>query len=132
MTSNRTPSRPAFIVALWSAQILLGGFIVAMATAKLIGLPSSVETFEAIGWGQWFRYLTGLVELAGGIGMVIPRLAAAAAAGLVGVMVGATVTNLMIDRPAMAVLTAALAVSYAVIARLRWAGITALIGSVRR
>lgn len=139
MSRNRPPSaasapagRGSRTVALWSAQILLGGFIVVMAMAKLVGLPSSVETFEEIGWGQWFRYVVGAVELAGGIGLVIPRLAAAAASGLVGVMLGATVTNLVIDRPAMALLTVVLAVSYAVIAKVRWAEITFLIARFRR
>lgn len=31
--------------------------------AKMMGAAMMVETFEAIGWGQWFRYVTAGVEL---------------------------------------------------------------------
>lgn len=31
--------------------------------AKVFGVTMMVETFEAIGWGQWFRYVTALVEI---------------------------------------------------------------------
>src|SRR4051794_31962104 len=32
-----------------------------------------IESFEKVGLGQWFRYLTGLLEVAGGVGLLIPR-----------------------------------------------------------
>ena len=48
------------------------------------------------GAGQWFRYLVGILELAGAIGLLIPRLAAPAALGLLGVMIGAFFTQLFV------------------------------------
>ncbi|MFD9947486.1 DoxX family protein [Nonomuraea sp. NPDC059023] len=119
-------------IALWAAQILLGAFIVFMALAKLAGTPSSVEMFDQIGWGHWFRYVTGAVELAGGVGLMIPRVAGPAALGLVGVMIGATLTNLTIDRPVMAVLTVLLCVAFAVIAKVRWSSTRFLVDRIRR
>ena len=33
----------------------------------------TVEFFAAIGWGQWFRYVGGLLDLAGVILLFVPR-----------------------------------------------------------
>ena len=55
-----------------------------------------VATFEKIGLGQWFRYLTGLLEVGGAIGLFIPGLGFFAAALLVMVMAGAVVTHLAV------------------------------------
>ncbi len=41
-------------------------------------------------------YLVGALELAGAAGLLIPRLAGLAALGLVALMVGATITNLLV------------------------------------
>ena len=59
-----------------------------------------VWMFDEIGSGQWLRYLVGALEVAGGIGVLVPRLSVLAAAGLALLMVGATVTNLtVLDAP---------------------------------
>ena len=55
-----------------------------------------VELFDKVGLGQWFRYLTGLLEVAGGIGLLIPRYAFYAALLLVIVMIGAIITHVAI------------------------------------
>ncbi|MCT2277864.1 DoxX family protein [Micromonospora chalcea] len=49
-----------------------------------------------MGAAPWFRYLIGLVELAGGIGLLVPRLAGLAAVGLALLMIGAAVTQAFI------------------------------------
>jgi putative oxidoreductase len=55
-------------------------FIVASARPKLLGEASTVQSFEDMGAATWFRNFFGLVELAGGIGLLVPRLAGLAAA----------------------------------------------------
>jgi putative oxidoreductase len=50
-------------------------------------------TFAELGAGQWLRYVTGTLEIAGAIGLLIPFFAAFAALGLMGVMVGATLSE---------------------------------------
>ncbi len=47
--------------------------------------------FTTIGVGQWLRYVVGALEIAGAIGLLIPRLS-----GLAALLVGPTVTNLLI------------------------------------
>ncbi|WP_232828126.1 DoxX family protein [Kribbella monticola] len=91
MTTSRR-IRPG-IVALWVAQVALAFFFVMAALPKLTGDPAMVEQFGSIGAGQWFRYLIGSLELAGAIGLLIPRLCGLAASGLVALMIGATITN---------------------------------------
>ncbi|MEM9854372.1 MAG: DoxX family protein [Pseudomonadota bacterium] len=42
--------------------------------SKLTGDASMVQTFETIGWGQWFRYVAGIVEIGSVILLWVPRL----------------------------------------------------------
>jgi putative oxidoreductase len=89
-----TRSRPATI-ALWTLQVLLGVmFIVGSGAPKLFGEAYAVQIFEDLGTGQWLRVVVGLLEVAGGIGLLVPRLAGLAASCLVALMVGATVAQL--------------------------------------
>jgi uncharacterized membrane protein YphA (DoxX/SURF4 family) len=120
------------VILLWTAQIALAAVFISVAVARLAGTAGTAETFEQIGLGQWFRYLTGAVELAGGIGLLIPRLAGAAALGLVGVMIGATITNFLVLSPAMSALTIPLGVASALIAKARWPETKSLAQSIIR
>lgn len=52
-------------VALWAVQIALTAFFLMGGLTKLTGAPEMVGLFEAIGAGQWFRYLTGALEVGG-------------------------------------------------------------------
>jgi putative oxidoreductase len=130
-TTKRVNVRNA---ALWTVQIVLAAFFAFAATPKLLGDPTTVAMFQQIGFGDWFRYLTGACELAGAIGLLIPRLSGLAALGLVGVMVGATLTNLFLV-PGMApaaIVTVALGVVFALIAYARRDNTKALVALVRR
>ena len=63
---------------------------------KLSGDPRMVGLFDAIGVGQWFRYLTGSLEVLGAVLLLIPRLSGLGALLLVGVMLGAVATHLFV------------------------------------
>jgi len=79
-----------------------------------------VAEFAQIGIGQWFRFVTGLVELSGAIGLLIPKFRFRAALQIAAVMVGATGVNLwVLHVPALARLTAILMVLALVLAWLR-------------
>jgi len=54
-------------------RVLLGLFFVLDGVIKLTGISKTVQLFERIGWGQWFRYLTGSIVLAGGA-LILLRL----------------------------------------------------------
>lgn len=129
-TANR---RTAVNLTLWTVQVLLATFLLfASAAPKFAGQRDAVENFTQIGWGQWFRYLTGTCEAAGAIGLLIPRLATPAATGLIGLMIGAVLTQLLVLDPVWALLPAVYAVLFAIIAWYRRAGFVALLDQLRR
>jgi hypothetical protein len=55
---------------------------VAAGSQKLVGTHYMVVMFAMIGAGQWLRYVVGLVEVAGAVGVLIPLLSGVAALGL--------------------------------------------------
>ena len=55
------------------SRVVLGLFFVMDGVIKLTGISKTVQLFERIGWGQWFRYLTGLLVLVGGA-LILLRL----------------------------------------------------------
>jgi len=93
-------------VVLWVLQIGAAGMFLMVGFLKLSGDPQLVGLFKAIGLGQWFRYLTGTLEVAGAILLLIPRTSGLAALMLAGVMVGAVVTHVFIvgGSPLMAII----------------------------
>jgi putative oxidoreductase len=48
-----------------------------------------VALFTAIGFGQWFRYVTGILELTGAIPIIVPKTRRIGAALLATIMLGA-------------------------------------------
>lgn len=56
----------------WGIRILLALAFAAAGGAKLAGVPQMVQVFDAIGFGQWFRYVTGVVEVAGALLLLLP------------------------------------------------------------
>ncbi|MGA5821509.1 DoxX family protein [Kitasatospora sp. NPDC094028] len=77
-------SSKAVVRSVWTLRILLALFFaLASALPKLLALPAATTVFDAIGWGHWFMYLTGLVELAGAVGLLVGRLAGPAATALI-------------------------------------------------
>lgn len=93
-------------VVLWILQIAAAGMFLMAGFSKLSGNEQMVGMFEAIGVGQWFRYLTGALEVAGAILLLIPRTSGLGALMLAGVMAGAVMTHLFIigGSPLMAII----------------------------
>lgn len=83
-------------VSLWILQIAAAGMFLMVGFFKLAGDPQMVGLFDAIGIGQWFRYLTGSVEVLGAILLLVPRLSGLGALMLVATMLGAVATHLFI------------------------------------
>jgi putative oxidoreductase len=97
MTMTMSDVRPRGArIALWVVKILLAAVFLAAGGAKLVGVPMLVQNFEDIGFGQWFRYLTGALEVGGGIAILVPRFSPFAAALLACVMIGAIATHIFL------------------------------------
>ena len=65
----------------------------AAGIAKLMSVQMMVDEFEIIGLGQWFRYVTGAIELGAAVLLWVPGMAAYAAGLLVCTMIGALVAH---------------------------------------
>lgn len=67
--------------------------------AKLAGVEMMVGTFEAIGIGQWFRYVTGGIEVGAAILLWVPGLIGLGAGLLTATMIGAVLAHVLILGP---------------------------------
>ncbi len=83
-------------VALWSLQVVIAVAVVGAGLATLGGAAQPVEIFDQIGAGEWFRYLVGTLEVAGGLGLLIPRLCGLSGLALAALWVGAIATHLFV------------------------------------
>ena len=123
-TAGQTPAtratrRRVSTIALWALQALLIIKFAMAGLAKVFGDPAMVEMFTTIGVGQWFRYVVGALEIASAVGVLVPRLSGLAALGLVCLMAGATLTNVLILGASPLLPLVLLAVS-ALVAWSRW------------
>ena len=84
------------VIALWVVQIALGGMFLLAGGSKLLGAPAMVTLFNTIGVGQWFRYVTGIIEVGSAIALLVPSTAVFGALLLVPTMIGAVTTELFI------------------------------------
>ena len=105
------------LVALWLTQIALAGMFMLAGSLKLTGAPEMIGLFDAIGIGQWFRYVTGSIEVVSAVALLVPSWAAFGALLLIPTMVGAVITHLFIVGgsavPATVLLIGSLAIAWA-------------------
>jgi putative oxidoreductase len=105
MTTVAIERSRTWVSVLWVLQALSAVLFLIAGGTKLAGIPATVQLFATIGVGQWFRYVTGAIEVVGAALLLIPSVAAYAAAVLAVTMIGAVVTHLFIvgGNPAMAI-----------------------------
>ena len=60
------------IVLLWTLQIATAAMFFLAGVSKLAGAAPMVQLFGAIGLGQWFRYLTGAIEVVSAVLEAVP------------------------------------------------------------
>jgi putative oxidoreductase len=93
------PSRSkSWAIAAWVLRVVVGLMFLLIAATKLIGTADTVEYFEAIGWGQWFRYLTGSLDLVGAVLLFVPRYTFYGAVLLISSVGTATVLSMTVLR----------------------------------
>jgi uncharacterized membrane protein YphA (DoxX/SURF4 family) len=138
-TTARTPhdaARPprrsrAARLALWALQVLLAVAFLGAGGSKLAGTPDMVQLFAAVGAGQWFRLVTGLLEIAGAVLLLVPALAGVGALLLAGIMAGAVVAHLtVLGTPAVA--PAVLLAGLLIVAAARRHDLAARLGAIAR
>jgi putative oxidoreductase len=57
----------------WILRILLGVTFLGIGIEKVTGTMGTIPFFDAIGWGQWFRYFSGALDMAGALLILVPR-----------------------------------------------------------
>jgi putative oxidoreductase len=95
------PSSRLIRVLDWTLRILLAITYVVAGSMKLAGAQISVQIFEAIGIGHWFRHFTGVLEIVCGILILFPRMAVWAALLLACTMMGALITHAVVGGDAV-------------------------------
>ena len=83
-------------IVLWALQALAALVFLGAGGSKLAGAAAMVQMFDQIGVGQWFRYVTGSIEVLSAVLLLTPALSAVGAALLACTMVGAILTHLLI------------------------------------
>lgn len=78
---------------LLAIQALLTLAFAAAGLAKLMGADMMIQVFSVMGFGQWFRYVTGVIELGSAAALWVPGLTAYAAGLLVVTMIGALLAH---------------------------------------
>jgi putative oxidoreductase len=86
LPAERTPDR-IDLIRTWVPRVVMGMFFVSTGSQKFTG--GWIDTFETIGFGDWFRYLTGSLQIAGALLLLVPRTAQIGAAMLAVTMAGA-------------------------------------------
>jgi putative oxidoreductase len=76
----------------WALSVILALAFLASAVAKLTGVATPM--FAHWGYPPWFAKLIGVLELAGAVGLLIPKATRYAILGLTVLMLGAGYTHL--------------------------------------
>lgn len=96
MTTTTLPASRLRNGGIWALRVIIGLMFLAAAGMKLTSQPMMVAEFDAVGLGQWFRYFTGALELAGAIAVLVPRTSIYGAVVLLLVDIGAFIAQVTI------------------------------------
>lgn len=83
------PNSRAMTIVIWVLRALMAALFLIAGLAKLSGQQMMVDEFATLPGGQGLRYFTGLLELVGGIAVLIPSVSGLGALVLLVVDVGA-------------------------------------------
>ena len=96
VTSITSASAPRRRIGTWVLQGIVAAEFFAAGAAKLAGAAYMVQLFEQIGLGQWFRYVTGVVEVVGALALITPGLVWFGGLWLGGTMFFAMLTHVFV------------------------------------
>jgi putative oxidoreductase len=74
----------------WILRLAVAGVFLSVGASKFDEHSYWVKIFNQIGFGPWFRYLTGILQVAGAVLVIVPRTFLIGIGILAATMVGAT------------------------------------------
>ena len=104
----------------WLLRGAIGIGAVFVGWAKFAPAGEWAGIFQQIGLGQWFRYFTGVVEVLGGLLVLVPRVAVWGLALLAITMAGAALIDAFVLRVPFFFIPGAFAVGLGAFAWSRW------------
>jgi uncharacterized membrane protein YphA (DoxX/SURF4 family) len=114
-------------VALWILQVLLAALFLFAGGVKLVTPIEEMLKQMPLALPGWFLRLTGVIEVLGAIGLIVPwltgirpGLTSLAAAGLVIVMIGAVIFTIVAGDIAMALMPLVVGLLCGFVAYGRW------------
>jgi putative oxidoreductase len=86
------------VVLAWTGRVGVVAAFLFIGATKLNSDPRGewFRIFERIGWGQWFRYFTGVVQIAGALLLLTPWTLTIGAVLLACTMVGAVIVDITV------------------------------------
>jgi putative oxidoreductase len=88
-------------ISILVASVLLAAVFLFAGGSKLLGAEMQVESFARWGYPQWFRVLTGFIEVTCAVALWVPKARGIAALALAGTMLGAIYTHVAHGEAAM-------------------------------
>ncbi|MGO9335910.1 MAG: DoxX family membrane protein [Terracidiphilus sp.] len=110
MFEAATSGEPHNKITDWVVRGGIGFVFILFGVDKFPSNPDAewVKLFQQIGAGQWFRYFTGVVEILGGVLVLIPWTARAGLALLAVTMASAAlILDFVLKRPGASVISTA-------------------------
>ncbi len=99
------------LAGVWLVRMAVALFFVTVGWSKFPSDGMWVRIFDQIGLGQWFRSFTGVVQVAGAVLLIVPRVAWLGAAILFLTMLGAAAVQIaVLQTPLLAIAPAVLMV----------------------
>lgn len=105
---------------IWTIRVVVAVVFVLAGVPKIFGDQSWTANFQLWGYPSWFRILVGWGEVLGALALIQHKTVLYAAAGLMMVMVGATVTQVANNGITAAWLTFLLVILLATVVVERW------------
>ncbi len=99
---ERIPSRIDTLTT-WLPRLALAVAFLGIGASKFRD-PMWVRLFDKIGFGQWFRYLTGAMQIGGAVLTLVPRLALLGITLIVCTLGGAVIVWVAFGQPFAAII----------------------------
>jgi putative oxidoreductase len=111
------------VLATWLPRIAVALIFLSVGSEKFASHGPWIRVFARIGLGDWFRYLTGVMQVGGALLLLVPPLVTFGAVVLGCTMIGAIVANLFVlNTGLMAIIPALLLTAVIVVG---WRAVTA-------